>query len=290
MMALCKYCHEKAGFLRWKHPKCEAEHKAFVAAEAKKHAASIDLISNQIQLALSDETQLETKLTAISTIAEQEGVRPEEYGPMVLKGLTPVVVKRFNGGLIDAKFSLAIERIVKSMRLDIDKSGHKDVYQRLGKAAIITEIQKGTLPTAFGPANFRPPVNLQKGEQVVWAFRQVRFYEDRVHNRRVGGSRGVSVRVAKGVYYHTGRFASHTVSSVEREHIDTGDLVVATKGLYFAGGSKGFRLPYNKIVSFEPFSDALGIIKDGVNAKHQLFKTDDGWFLYNLISAVSASL
>jgi hypothetical protein len=289
-MGLCRYCHEKAGFLRWKHPKCEEEHRALVAAEAKKHAASLESIFNQIQLALADESQLEAKLKVIPAIAEQEGVKPEEYGPAVLKGLTPVVVKRFDGGLVDTNFSASVERIVKSMRLDIDKSGHKDVYQRLSKAAIIGEIQKGTLPTAFGPSNFRPPVNLQKGEQVVWAFRQVRFYEDRVHNRRVGGSRGVSVRVAKGVYYHTGRFASHTVSSVEREHIDTGDLVVATKGLYFAGGSKGFRLPYNKIVSFEPFSDALGVIKDGVNAKHQLFQTDDGWFLYNLVSAVSASL
>jgi hypothetical protein len=42
-------------------------------------------------------------------------------------------------------------------------------------------------------------------------------------------------------------------------------------------------VPYNKIVSFLPFDDGIGIVRDAQTAKPQIFKTGDGWFTYNLL-------
>ena len=53
---------------------------------------------------------------------------------------------------------------------------------------------------------------------------------------------------------------------------------------FFAGSSKRFRVAYNKIVTFEPFSDGIGIQRDAASAKPQSFETGDGWFTYNLIT------
>lgn len=68
------------------------------------------------------------------------------------------------------------------------------------------------------------------------------------------------------------------------EHVDTGMLGVTTKHLYFSGSTKSFRVKYDKIVSFEPFSDALGIQRDAQTAKPQVFQTEYGWFTYNLVT------
>ena len=49
-----------------------------------------------------------------------------------------------------------------------------------------------------------------------------------------------------------------------------------------AGSRKRFRVRYDKIVAFEPFSDGFGIMRDAQTAKPQTFRTGDGWFPYNL--------
>ena len=45
---------------------------------------------------------------------------------------------------------------------------------------------------------------------------------------------------------------------------------------------KRFRIRYDKIVAFEPFSDGFGIMRDAQTAKPQTFQTGDGWSAYNL--------
>ena len=68
---------------------------------------------------------------------------------------------------------------------------------------------------------------------------------------------------------------------------DVGILGVTNKNVYFAGQRKAFRIPFTKIVALQPYSDGIGILKDGATAKPMTFTTDDGWFAYNLISQLS---
>ena len=39
---------------------------------------------------------------------------------------------------------------------------------------------------------------------------------------------------------------------------------------------------YRRTVSFEPYRDGSGIMRDAQTAKPQTFVTGDGWFVYNL--------
>jgi hypothetical protein len=111
--------------------------------------------------------------------------------------------------------------------------------------------------------------------------------QDKTKRQYAGTSQGVSVRVMKGVYYRVGAFKGQAIDSVERIHVDTGWLVITTKNIYFAGPQKSSRIPYSKIVSFMPFSDGVGFIRDGANAKPEIFVTSDGWFSYNLVTNLS---
>ena len=58
-------------------------------------------------------------------------------------------------------------------------------------------------------------------------------------------------------------------------------LGLTTKHIYFAGSRKRFRVRYDKIVAFEPYSDGLGIMRDAQTAKPQTFRTGYSWS-YNL--------
>lgn len=40
---------------------------------------------------------------------------------------------------------------------------------------------------------------------------------------------------------------------------------------------------YAKIISFKPFSDGAGVMRDAPTAKPRIFVTGDEWFTYNLV-------
>ena len=92
----------------------------------------------------------------------------------------------------------------------------------------------------------------------------------------------MSIRVARSLYYRPSTFRSRPIEWEETVHADTGMLGLTTKHIYFAGSRKRFRVRYDKIVAFEPFSDGFGIMRDAQTARPQAFRTGDGWFPYNL--------
>ena len=112
--------------------------------------------------------------------------------------------------------------------------------------------------------------------------------EQVTHREFRGQSMGASFRVTKGVYVHPGTFRGKSVESKSMEHTDSGVLGVTTKHIYFKGGEKSFRVRLEKIVSFEPYQDGLGIMRDTTRAKPETFTMDavDAWFSINLIEAL----
>jgi hypothetical protein len=126
--------------------------------------------------------------------------------------------------------------------------------------------------------------NLQKNEIVVWVFKDINYLEQKTRTHYVGGSQGVSMSVPglKGVRYRVGNFKGERISTQETVDMGNGTLVVTNKHIYFTGASKTFKVAFNKIVSFTPYTNGVGIQRDALTAKPQSFITGDGWFIYNL--------
>lgn len=91
----------------------------------------------------------------------------------------------------------------------------------------------------------------------------------------------------KGVYCRAPVPSRVRLLNTERVHIDNGWVFVMNKNIYFAGPRKSVRLPYTKIVSFEPFRDGIGVMRDTAIASPQIFVTGGGWFSYNMVTNLS---
>ena len=108
-------------------------------------------------------------------------------------------------------------------------------------------------------------------------------YQETVTRReRRGSSHGLSIRIARGVYYRPSAFRSRAIEWEETVHQDTGLLGFTTKHIYFSGPKKKFRVRYDRTVDFQPYDDGFGIMREAQTAKPPSFRTGDGWFSYNL--------
>jgi hypothetical protein len=167
--------------------------------------------------------------------------------------------------------------------LSSEELDRKGSYSKLVKAAVLRELFEGKIPERVHVRG-SIPFNLKRGETIVWVFNNVQYYECRARRTYVGGYGGLSVRVAKGVYLKGGAFRGNPVVTTQTMLVDQGTLAATKNHLYFQGPRKSFRVPYDKITSFTPYADGIGIQRDAPSARPQSFLTGDGWFAYNLIA------
>mgnify|MGYP006988964306 FL=1 len=74
---------------------------------------------------------------------------------------------------------------------------------KMSQASILSNLQRGVLP----PQNTFAPIMLSKGETILWQYSDVRLFEEKVQREYRSNRSGLSIKIAKGVYYRpsTGR-------------------------------------------------------------------------------------
>jgi hypothetical protein len=269
-MSNCTYCGKPAGFLRRVHLECEQRHDA-----GKRQILSF------ISLGIAPSNT--SVVDQIKEIAKRSFIGEEERHELEVQAWTSAVDNCLQDNVLDEAGERQLIEWKDQLSLSQDESDRNKSYARIVQNAVIREVLSGVIPADFdfdGDLH----INLQRGEQVVWVFENVRYFEDRPHREFVGRSEGISIRVMSGLYYRIGSFRGHAITSTETVYVDTGVMAITNKNLYFEGPSKPFRVPYRKIVSFSPYEDGIGIIRDAASAKPQIFVNDEGWFTYNLVT------
>ncbi len=224
----------------------------------------------------------------VDSIAANSFISASEKHSLIIKGWMSAILDALGDGMLTETQDSSLQEAKKLFELSDEELRDDDdgTYTKIIKSAVLRELMNGVVPNHF-KASGDLPINLQKGEKLIWAFNGCDYYEDKTHHEHVGRTQGFSVRVMKGLYYRTGAFEGRQIDRTERVHLDKGLVAVTTKNIYFAGSIKSFRVPYQKIVSFQSFSDGIGIVRDASNAKPQTFVTGDGWFTYNLVTNLS---
>jgi len=93
------------------------------------------------------------------------------------------------------------------------------------------------------------PILVQAGEKLYFTCR-AKLIEQRVIARRtVGGSRGISVRLMKGVSYRVGAYRGTSVSERGPVVVSVGDFCMTSERVVFSGNEKSFSASWEKLLS-----------------------------------------
>jgi hypothetical protein len=283
-MGKCTFCGEPAGFLKSEHHECREKDDARRAEQARLLS---DLERDAADVALKGEAAIAEAVPLLTQRASAPELAGANTRGAIVRGWGTAITRLLEGEGVTSESEHALSRYASAFSLTEDEKKQGDALDRLVKALILHDVSSGT-PKVRQHVDHSVPFLLKKGEFILWLFGRVRYLQVKQFTEYEGRSAGVSVRVMKGVYYRTGAFHGRPVQHDATVEVDTGLLGLTQQALYFAGPRKSLRLPYSKLVTVVPYSDGVGIQKDGVSAKPMSFTPLDGWFTYNLIKNLSA--
>jgi hypothetical protein len=275
-MGICKFCGKKAGLFKSIHEECKT-------ANSNGKLAVIEKVSQ----ALSTMTDFSNLNAEIKSISETTYITNEETSYLYCLGFDKAVDSILDDGIISPEENKRLENFQRQLNLGQDDLNLNGSYNRIVQAEILKDILEGKPLKSKVTIIGNLPFLLQNDESILWLFQNVEFQEQRTKTTYQGKSQGISIKIAKGLYYRTGSFKGNPISSEQMTILGNGMLALTNKNLYFASETKNLKTPYNKIISITPYSDGIGLQKDGASAKPQIFKGIDGWFTYNLISNLS---
>ena len=245
--------------------------------------AATDRIMFDARLAAVAVKNPEHHLDELTQSLRQSSLNQGRQTALLIRAWETAVEGTLEDGLLTRDEENALYRYLDHFSITATQADDNGVLTILVQAAVIRDITEGIVPQRQNISG-RIPFNLMKSEQLIWVMDGVDYLEVVTRRERRGSSHGLSIRVARGVYYRPGTFRSRSVEWEETVHQDTGLLGFTTKHLYFSGPKKRFRVRYDRIVDFEPFSDGFGLMRDAQTAKPQSFRTGDGWFAFNLVT------
>lgn len=219
----------------------------------------------------------------IDAVARESFIRGNDYTDAVRSGLESAVDGCLRDHVLSIQEESAIGRLISAFEVDLDE--YPEIKEQMVKGAILRDLAEG-LPPDRVSIEGSTPFLLAKDEKVIWLFQDCDYYELRRFSHYEGGSRGVSVRLAKGVYYRFGAFRGQKITTENFEITDHGIFAVTNKHVQFKGSKKGFRIRLNKLISCEMMDNGILFYKDGANPKPQGVTVNDPWFAANLISSL----
>ena len=244
----------------------------------------------ELERAGVDRVMLETRLAAISVrdgdghlrdlSIRQAGLGQGEANRLLIRAWEAAVEGTLEDGLLSLDEENALVKYAGYFSLTQQNLDRDGAQTSLVQAAVIQDVTQGIVPQRQRVSG-HVPFTLMKSEQLVWVIQGVDYLEMVVRRERQGTSHGLSIRVARGLYYRPSTFRSRPTLWEETVHADTGLLDLTTKHLYFSGSRKKFRVRYDRIVSLDLYEDGFGIMQDAQTAQPQTFGTGEGWFAHH---------
>jgi len=302
-VATCRFCGKKAGFLKSEHQECAAKHE--------------DGLSKLYSLALDALLQFEKSLASLpDTTPAQTRLDDEQVNALATATLEPVnqqleevrsssfCSQEEKSAALIAAWRQGLERFTSEKYLSPSESASLFSYMEffniplatltetgdLGAFSVfskVSEIQRGRTPDPW-PKEL--PFIFERGETPFWHGIDIGLAENRTTRSYEGGSGGLSIRVAPGLYTRVGAFRGHPIGVTSVQLVDIGEMVLTDRQIYFSGPKVTLKIRYGSIVALEAFEDGIGVRTEGGPAK--IFGVGEqwkrpgliGWYLHSVIS------
>lgn len=272
-MGKCIYCNNNAGFLSKRHKKCALYFQKGLNEIKKKSNNAFDNLN-------IDFTSEFLKICSESYIPDQK------YYELLAQTYSEKLELFLNDNLLSKIEETKLESFIDKYNLPKEYLENNNSLSKTIQASILRDVFEGNKINSRLIINGSLPFKLMKSEQLIYLFQEVTLFEQKIKTEYVGKSQGLSIKVAKGIYYRTGSFKGNPLKTINIEPISTGLLALTNKHLYFSSSLKNFRIKFDRIITIDQYTDAIGIQKEGVSSKPIVFKNLDGWFCYNYIKNI----
>lgn len=208
--------------------------------------------------------QLKNNISTLQTLSDQQLTVLQKFGKNPLEKLYTALYTEFESDQeLDENELDTLDKIQTSFALTTDDVKYND---RVLPYVYVNEFKRlGALPTMSLDQVLGTPLVLKKGEVVHYASRATLDELRSVSLGYQGGSRGVSIRIAKGVTYRVGSHRGHIVKEDRLVKTSEGVLIVTNKRLFLIPeqGKKPVTIPINKIHFYRCSENGLELYKDG---------------------------
>lgn len=272
-MGKCKYCGRDAGLFRSQHHECE-----------QRHISGIARIRGILANCFRQNEDFYLYQKEINEICREAYISEEVCSNIYCECFDAGIEQYLDDGFVNQAEERTVARFMQFTGLSQAMLNANKSLEKVVQSKVLQELLNGQVPAPRITISGHFPFLLNKNEHMLWLFRDVTLQMQRVRRETVGRTRGVSVRVCKGVYYRTGGFRGHPVETTYMQRIGTGSVCLTDKNLYFHSPEKSLKIPFTKILSLDPYSNGLGVQKDGANDKPMFFENLNSWFCYNVIS------
>lgn len=272
-MAQCRYCGQSAGFNKKMHPECHERHER----------AIVQIPEFFPKFFLSD-LSIDRFGELLRSAAQASFVRPDEFTELAALGLSKVLARVLEERLLTGGDMQKLRDIAQCLAplLTRDIIPHEtfakiDILQELGDAKV------PDLVSVAGPM----PIELGRGETVIWIFNYVTCYRDvgAADDVPADSERGPApLSVAAGAYYGPSAFDAATLPRARLRQQGSGDLVVTNHNLFFVNSNANARrFPVAKMAALRAYSDGVHIACEPVADRTRVFSLGDSWFAANLL-------
>jgi len=170
----CRYCGKPTGFFRSKHAECEEQHEQRERAiQGGRQQIAIEVLR-----AIQGPENFDGLETAIAKIEQSCFVPPADRKTLLIKGWENSVDQFLEDGVLDTTEEKRLTEFKERFALsqsDLDRNG---ALTKTTKSAVLRDVLNGVVPQRMS-VNGNLPINLQKGEHIVWTFSDSKYLEDK---------------------------------------------------------------------------------------------------------------
>lgn len=204
----------------------------------------------------------------------------------IVAGLQQLADAALNDGILTEDEERRFLDISGGLEIGQDRLQELGLAHRLTKAAVLRDLENGIFKSRVSLSD-GVPIILGRSEEIIWAFSGTTLLEYKTRSRTVGRSHGVSIRIARGVYYRVGAFQGHRISESTLEPTDQGMCLLSSKNWFFWGPRRQAKMPLRSILSVQGYSDGIEVTPSSA-AKPKVFKLPDPEFAANLVSRAAS--
>lgn len=225
-MAKCPYCNKSSGFFRKKHNACE-----------KKYLEGISDVKTILRGFFSDS---KSSLAAIKNIAEISFISHNKLNELFESVYSETVDNMLEDGLLREDEETSLAEFQEFYSINQDVLNKNNAQTKVVGASILRNMFAGKVISGRLKIDGNLPFNFLKNEKLVFLYSPVLLSEQRINTEYEGGSSGVSIRIARGLYYRTSAFKGRPIKKEVTIPISYGMMALTNKHLYFSSTKKKF--------------------------------------------------